>query len=156
MKPGTDSPGIIFPPPLVYVIFAFIGGLLNNIFPLGLGIEAPLNLWLAGIFILLLAGFMIYMEVLFLLKKTNPFPWKPANALITDGPYAWSRNPIYVAMILIHVAGAFYYNSFWPLFTAVFTVAIMNRFIIPREEKHLEAKFGTEYINYKSRVNRWI
>jgi len=151
----ADSPGIKFPPPVIYVLFTYAGAKLDHVISLSIGITVPLTYWLTGITIVFMAGFLIYMEVLYKKRQTNPLPWASTSNIIKSGPYAISRNPIYLVMSLIHLAGAFYYNSYWPLIMLIPSVPIMIIFI-KKEEKYLEEKFGDEYLSYKSEVRRWF
>ncbi|HVY55791.1 MAG TPA: isoprenylcysteine carboxylmethyltransferase family protein, partial [Thermodesulfobacteriota bacterium] len=81
---------------------------------------------------------------------------KPATTVLTDGIYAYSRNPMYAGLILFLVAVSILLNNLWILiFTPVF-IAVMRKGVIEREELYLEEKFGEEYTDYKKRVRRWI
>jgi protein-S-isoprenylcysteine O-methyltransferase Ste14 len=86
----------------------------------------------------------------------NPFKPERATKLVTGGVYAFSRNPIYLSLLLLLVAYAVF---LWSLLAApgpaVF-VAYITRFQIVPEERALETKFGIAFTNYKSRVRRWI
>lgn len=75
--------------------------------------------------------------------------------LITEGPFRWSRNPIYVGHSLVHAGGAFLIGSLWPLLTLVPVVLYLNR-VIQREEARLRALFGEAYDRYCQRVRRWL
>ena len=98
-----------------------------------------------------------------LLRRRNidlagtPFdPHKPASALITDGPYRFSRNPAYVTLTLWYVGIGLLLNNGWVLLLVLLPLLVMDRCAIPREERHLEAEFGEEYRRYKSTVRRWL
>jgi len=151
----ADNPGIKFPPPVIYVLFAYAGAKLDNVISFSIGLTTPFNYWLTGIVVVVMVGFLIYMELLYKTKQTNPLPWAPTSNIIKNGPYAISRNPIYLVMTLIHLAAAFYYNSYWSLLMLIPAVPVINIFI-KKEEKYLEEKFGDEYLAYKSGVRRWI
>ena len=83
-------------------------------------------------------------------------PHKPASALITDGPYRFSRNPAYIALTLWYLGAAFLLNNGWVLLLVVPVLLVMDRRVIPAEERHLQAKFGEQYLRYKSHVRRWL
>jgi protein-S-isoprenylcysteine O-methyltransferase Ste14 len=111
----------------------------------------------AGV-LLLFAGLGIVFTAFTKMRRaeTNVEPWKPTTAIIDDGIYGISRNPIYLAMILIYFGISFLFNLFWFLPPIILVLAVMHYGVILREEKYLERKFGDEYLNYKNRVGRWI
>ena len=87
---------------------------------------------------------------------TDPrYPHK-ATSLVVGGIYRFSRNPIYLGLLLILTGGAFSLaNGLSFLLLPVF-VGYMNRFQIAPEERHMQEKFGDEFLAYKARVRRWI
>ncbi len=92
------------------------------------------------------------------LKKagTNVEPWKPTTTIVTTGLYAYSRNPIYLGMVLAHGGLAICGGSMGAIATLILSVLVTQTYIIAREERYLEAKFGKVYSDYKERVRRWI
>lgn len=87
---------------------------------------------------------------------TNVSPEEPTLALVTDGPYRWTRNPIYVAGLGVCLATAFLVNGVAPLLLLVPAAALLHWGVVLREERYLAAKFGEAYRAYRSRVRRWI
>ena len=88
--------------------------------------------------------------------RTNIWPHKAADRLITHGPFRFRRNPIYMGEILILLGLAQATLNFWfAVMAPVFAVAILLLAILP-EERHLEARFGEEYLDYKARTRRWF
>ena len=96
------------------------------------------------------------MHRLFIRAKTEVPPHRPTSAIVTDGPYRFSRNPIYVALTLLSAGIALWVNSFWMLGLLIPTLVVMTIAVIGPEEQYLERKFGAEYLDFKSRVRRWI
>lgn len=88
--------------------------------------------------------------------KTNVHAHKPAMQLVASGPFAFSRNPIYLAMALAVLAIAGLINSLWLLLLSPATAFALQKLAIEPEERYLERKFGTRYLEYKARVRRWI
>jgi protein-S-isoprenylcysteine O-methyltransferase Ste14 len=78
------------------------------------------------------------------------------NKLVTDGPYKYSRNPIYLGYALVLIGVWLLLGSLSPLFIVVFSIVITDRWYIPFEENMLAEKFGPAYTSYKSRTRRWI
>ena len=71
-------------------------------------------------------------------------------------PYRFSRNPIYVALTGLYLGIAVMLNSLWLIVLLAPLLIVMRLGVIQREEAYLEAKFGAEYTDYKTRVRRWI
>lgn len=78
------------------------------------------------------------------------------TALVTDGPFARSRNPIYVAMALALVGVAVALGSVWALGGPLAFVWVLDRSVVPWEEERLTAAFGEAYAAYRARVRRWL
>ena len=78
------------------------------------------------------------------------------SALITDGPYRFSRNPSYVSLTLLYVGLGIILNNAWALLLVIPVLLVMHFGVVLREERHLEAVFGDEYVRYKSTVRRWL
>jgi protein-S-isoprenylcysteine O-methyltransferase Ste14 len=81
---------------------------------------------------------------------------KPTTAIVRTGPYRFSRNPIYLAFSLLQLGIAIWLNSLWLLATLVAAVALIHYVVIPREEQYLERRFGSQYLEYKASVRRWL
>jgi protein-S-isoprenylcysteine O-methyltransferase Ste14 len=88
--------------------------------------------------------------------RTAIRPDKPATVLVTDGPYRFSRNPLYLSLTLMHAGIALIANSLWALLFLVPVTFAMSRFVIRPEERYLERRFGAAYERYRTSVRRWI
>jgi protein-S-isoprenylcysteine O-methyltransferase Ste14 len=150
-----EGPGLPVHPPVVYLLALLLGVGLNFLWPLSL-----LPGWwgvITGILVIALGVAIMPPVVSRFRRAGTPFdPHKPASALITDGPYRFSRNPAYVALTLWYLGIGLVLNNAWVLLLAIPPVLVMDRWAIPREERHLEEKFGPEYIRYKACVRRWL
>lgn len=93
---------------------------------------------------------------LMLRAGTSPNPMRASTALVTAGPYRVSRNPIYVGYVFLQAGIAFLKGSVWLLATLVPAVVLLDRLVILREERYLEATFGDAYRRYRARVRRWL
>ncbi len=159
MTGKTDSPYAERPnrfplPPLIFLASLALG--------YGLHALAPVSLPLAPLFkaagaLALGTGLALILWASSTLSRagTAILPHHAARRLVTTGPFAWSRNPIYLGEALIisgfgGVEGALGY-----LVAAVVFVAAMTQFAITREEAHLAARFGPEWEAYAARVRRW-
>ena len=110
--------------------------------------------------IILIIGLIVLISpvVNFIKSKTtvNPVKFKNVNRLVTNGIYRYSRNPMYLGMILIIISTTIYYLNFISVFSPLIFYIWINKFQINREEIFLEDKFGNEYLKYKSKTRRWI
>jgi len=147
---SPDRPGVIAPPPAIFVA-AFVTGLLcRNLMPRVGSSVAGAAIATIGVVILGLAFNRM------LRAGTNIDPSKPATALVTSGIYRFSRNPIYVAMTLLYLAAALSFRTLPALILLPVALVVLHFGVIRPEERYLEGKFGEEYRNYRARVRRWI
>ena len=105
-----------------------------------------------------LGGFCLIVWAAMTLRRhrTTIMPHQKSEALVTDGPFAWRRNPIYLgdAMIMLGLAEATK-NVWFAILVPVFMIAVTWLAILP-EERHLTARFGDAYRDYMARTRRWI
>ena len=87
---------------------------------------------------------------------TNVHPSEPALTIVRDGPFRFTRNPMYLALCLLQIALGFFLNDWITLFFVVPLAVIFHYGVILREERYLTAKFGEPYLQYKREVRRWI
>ena len=81
---------------------------------------------------------------------------KPTTAIVANGPYRWTRNPIYLGMMLGLVGLAIAFDTLWLLVALIAFYLVIRYGVVAREEVYLERTFGSMYLDYKSRVRRWI
>jgi protein-S-isoprenylcysteine O-methyltransferase Ste14 len=152
-----DNPGVILPPPAIYLIALILSLGLNYFFPLTLNFLPRLPVVIAGVVLIAVAIFFIVPAFrAFRRAKTNPEPWKPTTAIVTSGIYGISRNPIYVGFTLLYLGAALLLNSLWTVLFLAPVLFVMHVGVIFREEEYLKNKFGEEYLNYQKRVRRWV
>jgi protein-S-isoprenylcysteine O-methyltransferase Ste14 len=94
--------------------------------------------------------------VTFWRHRTTVNPYQAASSLCTEGPFRFSRNPIYVGDWFILVGVSLLLATWWPLLFAPLIWTMLRYGVIRHEEAHLEAKFGEAYRDYKTRVRRWL
>ena len=87
---------------------------------------------------------------------TSVKPWVPTTAIVTDGVFRYTRNPMYLGMVLVLIAVTVYLGSFVGVFSTILFMLYINRFQIVPEEREMERLFGTPYIDYKKKVRRWF
>lgn len=145
------------PPPILYLATLAIGLVLDQLLPL-------LPFWKSAKFTtvigaaLILLALVIFASALMRFKQagTHLPHWMPTTALVTDGIFARSRNPIYVAMTMLYLGIALIVASPWMLILLPLLLIVMQQGVIKREETYLREKFGQAYIDYCARVRRWL
>jgi len=110
--------------------------------------------------IILLIGMLILINPIFKFIKSkttiDPIKFKKVNKLITSGIYKYSRNPMYLGLLMVVISTSIFYLNFFSITTPFLFYCWINRFQIKREEIFLAEKFGKEYILYKTKTRRWI
>lgn len=158
MTNDVDNANVRFPPPLIYLGFLAVGIWAGRALGLpGFGIEPGLRnaIGWAVIVIGILVG-PVGGAGLFHLQRTAIIPVKPATKLVTSGIYRWTRNPMYLGLALLYAGIAILFDSLLALVLLVAVIAIVQSYVISREEAYLERAFGDEYRAYKARVRRWV
>ena len=144
-----------FPPPLVALTFGFLINYTKNIFP---KIEIK-NKIIFGSSIII-SGLIIILSAIILFKKyqTTISPLNPFNAtkLMTDGIYKFSRNPMYLGLLLTLVGISTILNPIGGFFLIPLFVLYLNLFQIIPEENAMADLFKDEFLDYKKNVRRWI
>jgi len=156
MTEPKDSSGVRFPPPLLFAVPWLAGWLLGRAVPVRwLPSLAAVRLigWPLVLAAVLLSGTAIG---LFRALGNTPNPTKPVIALAVQGPYRWTRNPMYLGLAALYVGLAALFNTVWPLALFPLVIVLVQRLVIAKEERYLETKFGDSYRAYKARVRRWI
>lgn len=149
------GPGVRVPPPLVFLLFLAAGLVLQLIWPWEL--TDSLLLLYGGVTLCALAIIgLLGIGLMFHRHKTSIEPWKPTTRVLDHGPYAYSRNPIYVAFCFLAIGIGLSQNSLWMILSFIPSVFVVFHTAIAKEEKYLEKKFGEEYRRYKEKVRRWL
>jgi protein-S-isoprenylcysteine O-methyltransferase Ste14 len=152
MKTGPN-PGLLRPP-IVFLCAILLGIALNRAWPLhflspSVRLLGPLVTACAVVLFLL-----SYRE--FRRAGTSVQGSKSSTVIVRTGPYRFSRNPIYLAFILLVLGLSVWLNNLWLLVTLVPAFGLMAAVVIPREERFLESNFNDQYLSYKARVRRWF
>ena len=156
---GGDRPGVIARPPRIAYLLLALGALLEWLRPLPLlppGWPAAAR-WGGGSGLVTLGLIVMTLAIrAFRSAGTNVETPKPATALVTDGVYGRSRNPMYVALALLFGGLAVLADSGWLGLLLVLYVGVLRIGVIAPEERYLEGKFGDRYRAYRARVRRWL
>lgn len=156
MSDPTRRPATLVLPPLPYALALYASWKLDGTvwpMPLSLGpVNALLGWMLVGVGLLLFAWTLVS----FWRHHTTVNPYLAASSLVTDGPFRFSRNPIYVGDWFIYGGVMLLLQTLWPLAFVPLVWLIIRFGVIRHEELHLEARFGEEYKNFHARVRRWL
>jgi len=142
-------------PPVVVLASLLSGAVLTAAWPLPF-FPRVLRLPVGGLLVAMAAALFSYSISQFRTAGTPVPSNKPTTAIVRTGPYRFSRNPIYLAFFALHLGLAICVNSLWLIATLIATVAIIAVVVVPREERYLTGRFGTEYLEYKASVRRWL
>jgi len=150
-----DAPGVIAPPPLIYLAGLGIGFGLDALLP---SASLPETLGTVLGCLLLAAGLVLAGSFVSAFRRahTPVDPGKATTAIVTTGPYRLSRNPGYLAMALAYAGIAVMTETLWAFVALIPTLILIDRGVIKREERYLERKFGEDYLRYKARTRRWL
>ena len=111
-------------------------------------------------FFILSLGLLIFINPVlkFIKSKTtiNPIQLEETNKLVTSGIFKYSRNPMYLGMLMIIISTSIFYLNIYSILTPFLFIFWINKFQIKREESFLAEKFGKEYLSYKNKTRRWI
>lgn len=142
-------------PPVYFLCALLLMVFLDRDYPMALLVTAPLNY--GGIpFIALGLGISAGGALLFHQAGTPVVPFEPARALVTAGLYRFSRNPMYLGLVIILGGVWLLLGTLTPLLVPPAFFVLLQRAFVRREERILEQTFGDEYRDYRRRVRRWL
>ena len=144
-----------FRPPLIYLLAILSGIALAIVRPLPL-LPGRLGGLPGGVCVVAALALFGYAVKNFRASGT-PVPGDlPTTAIVRSGPYRFTRNPIYLAFSLLQLGIAMWLNSLWLIATLAAAIAVIAGVVVPREERYLEEKFGSDYLQYTASVRRWL
>lgn len=147
---------VIFIPPPIYYVVAFVAGLLLN-GPVPLPLDGRPTIAVIGAVVAALGIVLTAGGVRGVLRhRTTIVPHHPVAALVTTGAYRVSRNPMYAGLAILYVGGALLAGSWWPLLLLPLPLAAVRYLVVGPEERYLTERFGDEYDRYRARVRRWL
>jgi protein-S-isoprenylcysteine O-methyltransferase Ste14 len=151
MSTKPPNSGVRIFPPAIQIAAIALGFLLQWALPIRIfGMKIP------GVLLLAVAlGLIVWTAVLMFRAGTTPNPTRPTTALLIDGPFRFTRNPMYLANELIVIGVGLAFNAPWVILMAIPAALLTSRLVIDKEERYLAAKFSAEYLDYKARVRRW-
>ena len=157
MQIEEDNAKVKFPPPLIFLGGLLAGLLIGWLFDIpSLDLDERTKVAVAILLPVLGFGIGVAGMSVFRRRGTNVEPWRASTAIVADGVFRWTRNPMYIGMTLIYCGLAIAFESLAALLVLPLVLIIIRTYVIAREERYLEGKFGDEYRRYKKRVRRWI
>jgi protein-S-isoprenylcysteine O-methyltransferase Ste14 len=156
MANTTDTANVIIRPPIAWAIAVLAGLALNRLMPFPFVPSAVPAGW-AGAMIFALALAMLVWAIATIARSGSNVPTnRPTTTIVETGPYRFTRNPIYLSMMLGLIGLGIAFDSLWLLLTLVPFALVIRYGVIAREEAYLERKFGDVYGRYRARVRRWL
>ncbi len=152
---GPDHAEVAFHPPVLLGLALVLGFALRWLTPLH-WLPSSLAQWL-GPLLTALAFVLFLWAVITMLRQHISIPTHtPTAAVVSHGPYRFSRNPIYLSMVALQVSIGVWANSLWFLGLAAVSAVLLQWGVIAREERYLTRKFGEVYTAYTAHVRRWL
>ncbi len=158
-RDDKSGAAVRIPPPVTGILTIVIGYVLGRIFPIltTFDLPTPACYWAGG---LIAAASIVVLGVwpiqLFKQSGQNPTPWSETPEIIVLGPYKFTRNPMYLMMLLVCLGFAIILSEAWILILTPVLAIVVYHIAIKHEEAYLEEVFGESYLDYKKTVRRWI
>jgi protein-S-isoprenylcysteine O-methyltransferase Ste14 len=152
---APDHAGVRVPPPLIYLAVFLVALAIQRVIrlpaiPKMIGFGAGPIIIAAGI------AFAAWSVGLFRRARTSLIPIKPTTALVINGPYHLTRNPMYLSLLSVYVGAALMMRTLWGLLLLPLVIVAVQYLVIRKEEQYLQRKFGEAFLSYKASVRRWI
>ena len=155
MAEPADRPNTIPWPPILFLGALLAANAMRLLWPLSLDV-APMLRVFGGFVAVAALGIMGWAFLAFRAHQTSVLPHRRADALIETGPFAFSRNPIYLSESVLLTGLGLVNGSVWYWLVIPLFMLAVTRLAITREEAHLEARFGSAWRDYAARVRRWV
>lgn len=152
---SLDHADVEFHPPVMLVAALAVGFLLRWIWQMAF-LPVTMVIILGPAVVIAAFGIFFWAAAAMRYEKTSIQTGTPTDVIVTHGPYAFSRNPIYVAMLLLLAGVGIWTNSFWFFIVAAVCSRLLDKGVIVPEERYLEREFGSTYSEYRAKVRRWL
>jgi protein-S-isoprenylcysteine O-methyltransferase Ste14 len=156
MDDTTDTAQVLIRPPLAWGLAVIAGLALNWLVPLPfLPADVPAG-WVGAMVVVLALALFAWAIVTVTGAGSNVPTNRPTTSIVESGPYRFTRNPIYLGMVLGLIGLAIAFDTLWLLMMLLPFALVIRYGVVAREEAYLERKFGDVYRGYRSRVRRWL
>jgi protein-S-isoprenylcysteine O-methyltransferase Ste14 len=152
-----DHARVIAPPPLLALLCVGAGFAADYFYPIAFirGVDGGRRI--AALTLYFIAAGIIFAALkLFAGKRENPDPYAPTTTIFESGIYRFTRNPIYLGLLIVAAAVAVQSGSAWLLLSLAALFLLLHFGVVLREERYLAAKFPDTYPDYRRRVRRWL
>jgi protein-S-isoprenylcysteine O-methyltransferase Ste14 len=157
MNEPSDAAAVRVFPPAVPLLTILIGVALNRLCPFKLKLFGLWRYGIGGAIVgVAVLGLGLYPVILLRRSGQSENPRTPTTQIVTRGPYRFTRNPLYLQMVLGCIGFAILLRNIWILLLTPLCACALQVLAILPEEAYLERKFGESYRSYKSRVRRWL
>ena len=156
MRQDTDTSNAMVRPPFAWILAIVVGIAADRLYPLPFVPASVPGAWVGGAIFAIAFALGVWAIITIRTAGTQVETWKPTTAIVANGPYRFTRNPIYIGMMLGLFGFAVALNSLWLLAMLVPFYLVIRYGVVAREEAYLARKFGDVYLGYKSRVRRWL
>ena len=154
-RPPSDTPGVLIYPPIAFLLTTGLGIGLQLVHPISIGPRSLLRI--VGATLAVLAGTIALLAAREIKRAgSNIHPNHPTTAIVTRGPYRWTRNPMYLSLCLLATGIGLYLGGLAPVLSAPVLAFVLHWGVILREERYLQRKFGAPYATYRATVRRWF
>ncbi|MBI3027458.1 isoprenylcysteine carboxylmethyltransferase family protein [Candidatus Woesearchaeota archaeon] len=142
-------------PPYIAFSLLFLSWLADYLLQQFRFIYSPYNK--AGIVIIILGLSLTFSAFYFFKKNKTPIiPGQKPTFVVAEGPYKFTRNPMYLGVTIALLGAAIFFGNALSFLSPLIFFLIMNYYFVPFEENLMKNLFGKKYLNYKKRVGRWI
>lgn len=153
---GQQRSSAAVPPPLIFFGVLVGGAAVQLLLPLRIFANARIG-DLAGIVVVVASAALLIWAVRTMMRAgETPDPSVPAKTIVVGGPFAYSRNPIYLGFGIFDLGMALLLNNLWILLFLILGLTYVDLRIVRSEERDLETRFAQEYVEYRRTVRRWI
>lgn len=153
MSPADHGPGVRIPPPLMVGLLLAVAWGLHRLVPVPLGPPLPE----IGVLLLFAALGLAGWAVAVLARAGNdPRPDRPDATMVETGPFRFTRNPIYLGLLVAMLGCALLWGDLWGWVALPLGHLLLDRLVVAKEEAYLATRFGGAYDAYRSRVRRWL
>jgi protein-S-isoprenylcysteine O-methyltransferase Ste14 len=156
MRQDTDTSNAVVRPPLAWIVAIVVGIAIDRLVPLRFVPGSVPGVWVGAVIFALAFALAIWAIMTIRSAGTRIETTRPTTAIVRNGPYRFTRNPVYLGMVIGQIGLAVAFDSLWILATLLPFFLVIRYGVIAREESYLERKFGDVYRTYKAGVGRWL
>lgn len=142
-------------PPHIALVLLFLSWVASYFFP-KLNVARVIYRNMGIIVFFLGISLLFWSFSLFKKNKTPIVPGQKPTFVVAEGPYRFTRNPMYLGVTIALLGASIYFGNILAFFSPIIFFLIMNFYFVPFEEKLMENLFGRKYLNYKKKVRRWL